>query len=163
MAKELRKLIQNLNQVLKSDRVLRTALTTTLAEHKQRIFTDGKDSTGGKIGSYSTDPIYISNKSSARKFSGKGRFFKGGYNQYKQAIGKNPGFVNLENTGNMMKDYTLLALGKKWGFGFNNSKNADLSYYNEEHFNKKIFELTSEEEDLLIDSIEEKLWIELQK
>lgn len=157
MAKELRSLIQNLNRLLKSDKVLRSALVTVLADHKERIFTNGEDVNGSKIGRYSKDPVYVSNKKSARRFTGKGRFFPSGYDQYKEVIGKNPGFVNLENTGTMMKGYSLIALSDGFGFGFSNSETANLSYNNEHHFNKKIFDLSKEEEDKLVDLIEKQI------
>lgn len=149
MANELIQLIDKINGVIRSDRNMRTALTSTLAIHKPRIFARGLDSNGTKIGTYSTDPISISKKNQARQ-TGK-TFFKGGYAEYKRAVGKNPGYVNLRNTDQMMMDYGLVGSGGHYGFGFQNPDNYQKSNWMQEKYDKKIFDLSSGELNVLAD------------
>lgn len=107
MAKEIDDLIKRVNAAVRSDKAMRTALTTTLAVHKPRIFEKGLDANNNKIGTYSKEPISISKSKQARN-TGK-TYFKGGYSEYKSVIGKNPGFVNFRATDQMMMDYGILA------------------------------------------------------
>ncbi len=136
-------------EALKNDpRIIKTALSSVLPAHKNRIFKDGLDSTGNKIGTYSTKATSISKKQQARN-TGK-TYFKGGYSEYKSAVGRNPGFVNLRNTDQMMMDYGLLQLGgSTFGFGFQNEENYKKSQWNETKYKRKIFNLSKGEEQLL--------------
>lgn len=152
MAKEIDVLITRLNSLTRLDQVMRRALSTVLAAQKQRIFVRGQDSDGGKIGNYSTEPISISKKNQARN-TGK-TYFKGGYSEYKRAIGKNPGFVNLRNTDQMMQDYGIVANNGQWGFGFQNQENYDKSVWMQDKYNKDIFPLTEQELNLLGDTLQ---------
>ena len=57
--------LQRIVQVLKDDKNIQARVTTvgafaTLAEYKTRIFTEGKSSSGAKIGSYDTSSFYAS-------------------------------------------------------------------------------------------------------
>lgn len=138
-------------EALRSDpRIIKTALSSVLPAHKDRIFKQGFDSKGVKIGTYGTKKISISKKNQARN-TGQ-TYFKGGYAEYKSAIGKNPGFVILRNTDQMMMDYGLLQLGNNtFGYGFQNQANFDKSQWNETKYKKKIFTLSKGEEKLLAD------------
>lgn len=136
-------------ETLRSDpRIIKTALSSVLPEHKNRIFKNGFDSKGVQIGTYGTKTISISKKNQARN-TGK-TYFKGGYAEYKSAIGKNPGFVNLRNTDQMMMDYGLITLGANtFGYGFQNEDNYKKSQWNETKYKKKIFALSKAEEESL--------------
>lgn len=147
MANEILDLVNRVNSAIRSEKVLRTAITTVLAEHKPRIFERGLDGNNSKIGTYGTNPISISKKSQARQ-TGK-TYFKGGYAEYKKDIGKNPGYVNLRNTDQMMIDYGIIFQGGKFGLGFQNDLNGNKSNWMEEKYNKDIFDHTPEELDLL--------------
>jgi len=151
VANELTALINKINDAIKSDKHQRTALTTTLAIHKPRIFQQGLDANGSKIGTYGTNPISISKKRQARN-TGK-TYFKGGYAEYKSAIGKNQGFVNLRNTDQMMTDYGLVFNGGKFGFGFQNDINGDKSAWMTEKYQKDIFALSDSEVDVLANTL----------
>jgi len=140
---------RRIDQAVKSDKSLRTALTTTLAVHKPRIFDKGLDANGSKIGSYSTKPISIAKSKQARN-TGK-TYFAGGYSAYKSAVGKNPGYVNLRNTDQMMMDYGIVQSGSSYGFGFQNDDNHDKSQWMEEKYGKDIFSLSEKEIDVLAD------------
>lgn len=151
VANELQAFTDKLKKIATSDKVMRVSLTTVLAIHKPRIFQQGQDSKKSKIGTYSTNPISISKKNQARN-TGK-TYFKGGYAEYKSDIGKNPGYVNLRNTDQMMMDYQLIVNGDKFGFGFQNNTNYDKSQWMQEKYDKDIFDLTEEELNVLADTL----------
>lgn len=146
MAKEILDLIQRVNRAVKSDQVMRASLTTVLAIHKPRIFQSGQDATKSKIGKYSTKPISISKKDQARN-TGK-TYFKGGYAEYKSAIGKG-GDVNFRNTDQMQMDYGIVQNGNSFGFGFNNDLNYDKSQWLQDKYGKDVFDLSDQEIDVL--------------
>lgn len=157
MANEYLQLIDKVNSAIRSERVMRIALSSVLAIHKPRIFEKGLDGTDAKIGTYSTKPISIAKKNQARQ-TGK-TYFKGGYAEYKKDIGKNPGFVNLRNTDQMRMDYGLIINGTSYGFGFQNKLNYDKSQWLQEKYDKDIFDNDSKELDVLTNV----LVFELQK
>lgn len=148
VADEITGLVNRVNQAVRDDRNLRTALITTLAEHKTRIFQQGKAADDSQIGVYSTKPASISKKNQAKN-TGQ-TYFKRGYAEYKSAIGKNPGFVILRDKDQMMADYGLQGSTGEYGFGFQNQFNADKSGWNEDHFDKSIFALSEKEGEVLI-------------
>lgn len=138
MANEYLSMIDKLNGATRSERIMRIALSSVLAIHKPRIFEKGLDGTDTKIGTYSTKPISISKKNQARN-TGK-TYFKTGYAEYKKDIGKNPGYVNLRNTDQMMQDYGLRISGNSFGMGFQNDFNYDKSQWLEVKYKKSIFD-----------------------
>lgn len=145
---EIRNISVKLSAALKSDRAKRVAINTVLAVHKKRIFDQGLDAGGAVIGTYSTEPIDIPPRKQARN-TGK-RHFAGGYAEYKTAIGKNPGYVNLQNFGQMMADYGLIVNGQDYGLGYNNSHNYDKSIWLQDKYKKEIFHHSQSEIDLLM-------------
>jgi hypothetical protein len=145
------KIIDKLNTAIKDERFQRIAATTVLASYKTRIFSQGQDSKNTKIGTYGTKPISISKSRQARQ-TGKTKF-EGGYAEYKSAIGKNPGFVNLRNTDQMMMDLGLLKNGPNFAFGFQNSVNGDKSVWMNEKYGKEIFLPTQPEIDLFSNTL----------
>lgn len=151
MANEFTDLIRRINNAARSDRNLRISLSTTLSVHKPRIFAQGFDAKGAKIGTYSTKPISIAKNKQARN-TGK-TYFKGGYAEYKRAVGKNTGFVNLRNTDQMMMDYGIVGSNGNYGFGFQNSDNAKKSEWMDHKYNKLIFDISRYEENVLADII----------
>ena len=143
--------LKKTQDMVKFDRAIKIGIQTVLATQKKRIFIEGNDSSQNKIGKYSTNPISISKKNQARD-TGK-TYFKGGYSEYKNLIGKNPGYINLVNTGQMSFDYAFFDLGNStYGIGFNNSFNFDKSQWQEAKQNKKVFQQSSEE-GLILDSV----------
>lgn len=148
MAKEILDLIDRVNKAVKSEKAMRIALTSVLAIHKPRIFQSGQDSNKSKIGTYSTNPISISKKNQARN-TGK-TYFKGGYKEYKDAIGKG-GDVNFRNTDQMSMDYGIIQNGTEFGFGFQNEQNYNKSQWLQDKYEKDVFDLTEQELDLLGD------------
>lgn len=151
VANELQNFNANLKKVISSDKVMRTSLITVLSVHKPRIFESGQDSNNNKIGTYSTKPASISKAQQARN-TGK-TYFKGGYAQYKSEIGKNPGYKNYRNTDQTMMDYGLIVSGDQYGFGFNNTENANKANWNQERDNKQVFDLSGNEVDVLANTL----------
>lgn len=139
-------IINKLNAAIKNEQFQRVAAITVLAPYKKRIFSEGKDAQGQKIGTYGTKPISISKKNQARQ-TGK-TYFAGGYAEYKNAIGKNPGFVNLRNTDQMMMDLGLIKNGANFAFGFQNDLNGDKSKWMDTKYSKDIFNVSQAEIDL---------------
>lgn len=144
-------IINKLNAAIKNEQFQRVAAITVLAPYKKRIFSEGKDSQGKKIGTYGTKPISISKKNQARQ-TGK-TYFSGGYAEYKNAIGKNPGFVNLRNTDQMMMDLGLIKNGANFAFGFQNDLNGDKSTWMDAKYQKDIFNASQSEIDLFTNTL----------
>lgn len=147
MANEIIGTIDKLNSAIRSERVMRIALSSVLAIHKPRIFEKGLDGKDSKIGTYSTKPISIAKKNQARN-TGK-TYFKTGYAEYKKDIGKNPGYVNLRNTDQMMQDYGLIINGNSYGFGFQNELNYNKSQWMQTKYSKDIFDNDNQELEVL--------------
>jgi hypothetical protein len=148
-------LIHKINSVVRSDRNMRIALTSVLAIHKQRIFNQGFDGRGVKIGTYSTKPTTISKDQQAR-FTGK-TAFRGGYAEYKRAVGKNPGYVILRNTDQMMMDYGLMGQNGNYGFGFTNAVNYQKAQWLQNKYQRDIFDVSKNEEEVLADILVDQL------
>lgn len=152
MANELTDFMSRLSAVTRDGRILRTALTSVMAIHKPRIFERGLDREGSQIGKYGTNPLSISRKNQARNTGHT--YFKGGYDQYKQEIGKNPGFVNLRNTDQMMQDYGITGGDNQFGFGFQNTENFNKSIWLQDKYDKQIFDPSDQELQLLAQVME---------
>jgi hypothetical protein len=155
VANELSNIVTRVNNAIRSDRIKRIALSTVLAVHKPRIFQKGEAESGEKIGTYGTRPISISKKNQARN-TGK-TYFRGGYAEYKSAVGKNPGFVILRNTDQMYGDYGLVENGGQFGFGFHNETNSDKMGWMTDKYDKEIAALSQREIDLLSDVLTREL------
>lgn len=131
---ELLNIVTKVNSAIRSDRGRRIALSTVLSTHKQRIFFQGLAANGSQIGRYSKK-----------------------YGEKKSKLGRNPGYVNLRLTDQMMNDYGLVINGDQYAFGFQNSFNADKAGWVSDHFNKDIFHLSESELDLLMDILVKEL------
>jgi hypothetical protein len=151
VAAEFTAVLDKITNVIRADKTMRVALTTVLAIHKPRIFDQGFSAKGVKLGTYSTKPISIATSEQARN-TGK-TYFKGGYAEYKRAIGKNQGFVNLRNTDQMYGDYGLVGSNQNFGFGFQNGENYKKSQYMEAKYQTTIFDLSRYEDEVLADTL----------
>ena len=118
-----------------SDDYLKSVLLTVHQQMVERIFDKGEDANGSQIGTYT--PGYIRQRE-------------------KKGLGNNDKVV-LEFTGQMRNDYVLLQDGGNFGSGFNNLANFDKSNWVEETYDKEIFNLTSEEIELLERLLNKKL------
>jgi hypothetical protein len=148
--------IRKVNDAIRSDRAVRAGINSVLATQKQRIFSDGQDEKQSQIGQYSTKPISISKKNQVRQ---TGRtFFSGGYAEYKSAIGRNPGYVNLQHTSQMFQDYSFHVIGPNtYGLGFHNEFNFNKSQWMEKKYGKGIFRQSQQEGQILQRVIESEL------
>lgn len=119
------------NAIIQKDEPLRLAALTAHSNATKRIFTDGRNSSGGNIGQYATSPpMYInpdkSPRAGALKVKGieglkptKGKtgehLFKNGkphkttyvnsYKDFRQRIGRRVDKVNLVLSGDLQSDY----------------------------------------------------------
>lgn len=134
MADELLNIVTKVNSAIRSDKGRKLALTTVLAQHKPRIFSQGLASDGSQIGTYSKK-----------------------YGEYKSSIGKNPGYVNLRNTDHMMGDYGMIVSGDQYAFGFQNPENAKKMGFLTDKYNKEIAHLSEPELDVLMTVLVEDL------
>lgn len=125
---ELLNIVTKVNSAIRSDRGRRIALSTVLSVHKPRIFEKGLAANGSQIGKYSKK-----------------------YGEKKSKLGRNPGYVNLRLTDQLMGDYNLIVNGDQYAFGFQNSFNADKAGWVSDLYNKDIFHLSESELDLLMD------------
>lgn len=142
-------LINDVNRLLGNEKMFIGAVNSVLVEQKRRIFVNGLDSSSGKIGQYSTNPISISRNKQARN-TGK-TYFKGGYREYKSLTGKQVDFVTLWDTGQMMMDLgTTVVVKDQYGIGFNNDLNGDKSNWMEDKYKKAIFATTDQEDEIFI-------------
>lgn len=148
MAKEIEELIERINRAVRSEKAMRTALTSVMSKHKPRVFESGQDAKNSKIGEYSTKPISIAKDQQARN-TGK-TYFAGGYAEYKRAIGKG-GTVNFRNTDQMQMDYQIIAQGGQFAFGFQNPENWNKSQWLQDKYDKDVFDLTDDELQILGD------------
>lgn len=90
---QFRKKLNDITSEVNNQKLYVGAASAVGREVGKRIFQDGISSDGGPITpAYSTKPIYVSASQSPRQ-SGVG-YFKGGYGQFKRAIGRG-GKVNL--------------------------------------------------------------------
>jgi len=170
MDEVFKNLSQRINSVAEGDGyldVMRVTATSMNGIIATRIFEKGKSGDGGKIGEYSTDPIYVNPKTSTRQFPTGGKngatkkknnapyktkFFAGGYNEYKTAIGRNQlGTVNLSLTGQMNNQLTVMPTEKGFGLGWANEDLYKRALHFEQKYQKQIFSLTSEEKETAID------------
>lgn len=150
-------LINDINRLIKSEKIYIGAINSVLAAQSERIFVKGKDSSNSRIGTYGTKPISISRKNQSRN-TGK-TYFKGGYREYKSLTGKGSGFVNLRNTDQMMMDLgtTINPILNEYGIGFTNTFNADKRDWMEDKYDKDIFNTTDKEDAIFFKAIESRL------
>lgn len=154
------------------DPIMRTVAMAVLPELLVRVHKDGKDSSGGQIGTYS--PGYMAVRTGSYKNAGKndsGFFTKGNSAIFsvktkkaakvKKVEGVTPGSgrqrynrssdtkVILSLTRQMERDLSVIKTGNGYGIGYLNSHNYDKALWCEATYNKKILtKLTKEEVEL---------------
>lgn len=105
---------------LNSDRILRTAVFAVNEARIKRIFEKGQNSGGGKIGNYnSTKPIYVSPEDAPRAVNKRGKTGKAiksgyypSYKVFRQAMGRESGFINLRLNNELQSDLANAQLSK---------------------------------------------------
>lgn len=151
------------------------AIVSTHAKVTQRIFVDGQEGDGNKIGSYeSTKPLYVSPSKAPRKFTPKGvdgkSKFKNGkphktgyfesYKDFRGKMGRETGFVNLKMTGNLQSDFRSSLTKEGTGFfvaGIGRPENLGKVAGIIDKYGEDVFKLQKDERELLIQTIEDEL------
>lgn len=170
----IQKLRTKLNELTHNNVPLARAVATTHADQMQRIFTEGKDSTGAKIGQYnSTDPLYVDPKTSPRRFPTKGKTgetrFKNGkahktgffssYKAFRASQGRQTSYVDLKLHGQLQSDMSnsLTRLSPAvWVTGTKNRKNSKKAEGAEKKYGN-IFNLTKDEKEDLKEVLRDEL------
>lgn len=115
--------------------VISTAVMVELeAKHKQRIFAEGLNSDGSKIGEYSQAPTYYPKEVFIRKgaFKAKGKknsgdfkngkqrksmFLAGGYSELRSIQGRQTDFVDIKYSGSAERSIGIVKLGESVLYG----------------------------------------------
>lgn len=107
-----------------------------LANIKNRIVRDKKNSSGSQIGTYSIKPMYATqkqfDKKSAFKPIGKkgptksSMYLPGGYSQLRSIQGKQVDGVNVNYTGSTMLSYQMQVKGKDVVLGFTDIESSKI-------------------------------------
>lgn len=160
------------NELRTNNRPLKLAASTTHAAMSNRIFTLGRGSDNGSIGSYSSKDIWINpTKTATRNKKGfnpnKGKagnakfksdpakvrktsYFEG-WKGFRETQGLKTGVVNLNNTGDMFSDFNRpvqIVNINEYVSSFSRPLNAKKAEGNQDHFDKVIFKLTTDEKAL---------------
>lgn len=145
-----------------TERVIIVGAISMLANIKNRIFRDGLDSSGSKIGNYSTEPYYATKdqfiKKSAFKPGGKrgykgerlvktgdkkykvkkeklkSMYLKEGYKEFRDIQGRQTNTVNFFMKGDLSKSYILQQKEKEALIGFDDAKESLVRQGLEDHF-----------------------------
>lgn len=124
-----------------TDAAIIPAGSALLARIKNRVINEGKNSNGGKIGTYSTKPTYYRRDQFVKKgaFKGQGKngsgkkkdgtprrsmYLQNGYAQLRQIQGRESSFVNAEYSGDTMLALQLVRNGDIVQLGFVRQKAA---------------------------------------
>jgi len=141
------------------------------SQYKNRIFDNGKDSTGQSIGEYSKEPGYYSkesfvrkgafkgvgkpNKEGARRTKNKTMYIAGGYSEFRAIQGRQNNHVNLKLSGSMERAFKTMKVGNAAMFGNTDSDESKKIEGNEERYGA-VFELDASEKQFLKDEIRDK-------
>jgi hypothetical protein len=137
----------------------RTIGTYLQKSNLRRIHNEGRALSGQGIGHYSGKPLYVNPKHSPRQFPTKGKngqtTFKNGkkhktayfngWKGFRSSIGRETGFVNLQLSGKLLKDWIMEQRGKDFIIGFRSEYGTKISAGNEQHFNKKIWGISQQD------------------
>jgi len=146
--------------------IIRTVATSMNGVISERIHEQGLDANGAKIGNYDTKPIYVNPNNATRKFPTEGKkgktkfistglphktkYFDGGYNEFKTQVGKNIGSVNLNLTGQMNNQFTVIATKDGYGLGWADEKIFDRArFFETKKYNKTIWGVTESEGEII--------------
>ncbi len=144
--------------------VLRDVATSMQPVVRDRIHTEGKAADGSDIGTYSKE--YMSVRTGQYKSNGevtkgkkKGEIRREGvYSKGEKKGTQRPKFnrtsdtkVILSLTRQMESDFSVQPTDDGYGLGYNNSINFDKATWAEARYKKKIFALTDQEKEMVIE------------
>ncbi|MGB0863367.1 MAG: hypothetical protein ACPGXZ_10635 [Saprospiraceae bacterium] len=117
------------------------------AEHKSRIFTDGKASDGSEIGKYSKKETHISvpvvglpsikPKGKTRKAK-KTKYYADGYKGFREDVGRQTAKVDLNLTGTTASQLQTGKSQNATTYGFTQQRAVDIMQGNEKRYRKEI-------------------------
>ena len=153
---------------------LLTSVTAVHSRQVKRIFEQGLNGDGVKIGNYnSSDPLYVNPDDSPKSFPTKGKngetTFKNGkkhktgyfdsYKAFRRAISRETGFVNLRLTENLKFDFTnsLTLMGDVYVTGTKKKENTLKADGAINKYGVATFQLTDNEKQIFIESVKLKL------
>jgi hypothetical protein len=128
---QLEKVVKKINCIASKERYELIASESLVGEMRHRIHIDGLASNEQPIGTYSSSYLEYRNKN-------------------KRGSGTK---VILSDTRQMENDLSVIAGTKGWAIGYKNNFNAQKAEWNESHFKKKIFKLTSSEKNKVVDVV----------
>lgn len=168
-------IIVKLNSLKQLDMMLREIASSVYANTIRRIHNKGQAVNGSDIGSYSTKPTLIGAKSFTTKGAAAKAFaqikreqkagtskwvtvkgnrlaeLQGGYKKIREIEGKAINVVNLNRTGKLQFDLKVEKQGRDYVIGFQTQYGTKLREYMEEHFSKKIYGLTAQDNKIALD------------
>lgn len=117
---EYKEKLKKVAKLIESENVMKKAILAVNEVRMKRIFIDGLNSSGSKIGTYnSTTPVYIDPDKAPKKVKqiGKnGKPIKSGYyksyKEFRQAMGRESGFVNIRLNNELQNDLANGSLTK---------------------------------------------------
>jgi len=122
--------------------ILRIVAFDVLSMVTERIHEEGKAADGNQIGTYNNNYLKLRIKA------------------YKRTADKK---VIVSLTRQLENDWAVIETTQGWGIGFKNILNVNKAHWVEEHFNKVIFDLTTEEREYAAQRANEILRDELNK
>ena len=166
-----RKLDERLKQIAAANFLL-PCVTDAHASQVKRIFTEGINGNGARIGTYdNSNPIYINPNQSPKKFPLKGKngetTFKSGkshktgyfdsYKAFRQAISRETNFVNLRLTEDLKFDFTnsLTLNGNTYQTGV--KRNSEKVEGIIKKYGDETFKLTIQERNNFIECVKTKI------
>lgn len=159
--------LKNKQKISESSTIV--AAKATEAVFKKRIFVDGKDSNGGAIGDYSTQPFYINPKATTllgvkksglkpvgkngqKRFKNgnlhKTVYLTGGYKELRTKTGRQSAKVDLNLSGSLLASIQTGRRGQFVVLGYTSQKKFLIMQGNELRFNKQIDRLSQKELDV---------------
>jgi hypothetical protein len=147
-----------------ADHAIFLAASSNMGDIANRIFVEGRDADGAKIGSYNTTkPLYVSPKDSPRNFKPQGKngdtgkvrnkarktkYFSS-YREYRNNQQRQTMFVDLRMFGRLQGEFESslrrVTDGIGWQIGVYTKENINKARGNERRFNTIIFEATRKE------------------
>lgn len=161
----LKDLQRKLKDLRNPDKVFRTAALNSLALVSTRVQQKGQDVNGALIGGgqYSSGSKKIKGFSDiANKRQRKTQntdVFEGGYEEYRQKLGRQTNYIDLTLTGAMFSGFTVERINNDYVVGFTGSGKDSPSWkarMNEERFGE-IFSLSKGEQNLVYSIIEKRI------
>lgn len=118
--KEYKERLKRVAKLIESENVMKKAVLAVNEVRMKRIFQDGLNSNGSKIGNYnSTTPVYIDPDKAPKKVNQKGKngkpiksgYYKS-YKDFRRAMGREDSFVNVRLNNELQNDLANGRLGK---------------------------------------------------